>query len=859
MELKFKVVKNTIIVEESPKVLTKKDVNKFINMADFDKVVLCEGIEEIAEDAFSFCCSMKSIVLPNSLKVINNQAFIYSGIEEIVVPENVVFIGKSAFKWCSDLKKVVILNGLRKIDALGFHGCVNLEEIALPDSLIYLGEHTFNQCYNLKSIIIPKNINKIRRQTFFGCSSLKEVTLSKNVKSIGISAFERCGVLEKIENLENVEEIFASAFYSCNKLREFNLGNNLKKIDSRSFAFCSEIHSLVIPDSVEKIGSEAFYGCSSLNSIKLSKKIKVIENNTFYHCVSLKEIILFDEIEEIREKAFYYCKDLKEIKLPKNLKKIGKQAFEDCHCLTVVDIPEGIKEIPEYLFYHCYNLETVKLPSTLENISMNFVDECENFEKIVLNTADGEVEIGINGHVFIRNNDNKLFLFNYRNNNYYLYNNGRFIVFNSDIFKQNSKVSLMIKNCELKEEDYARLYYYSKKKFIPSPLVVKNLPIDDIDNFYVNNNAKKWAELIKMYNSLISEEGKASFFKLCYVLGLFDVNSSNRDLAYDFIKNNIIEKLHEEDIHAKFDGFDLNNSFNKEYAEFFMRYYDEKFMIYRDEFGQEIDLTAASYNNFKNVKFLYPNKVLNTNRKSDLLLPIHVIDAVRSVFYNNIDNGNESFSVTVGQYGYSQEQFEKLQKFYNIGKKIAKEDMELFIKEDDEENCITYSLLDKGDPICAILGNITNCCQIVGGAGESCVEYGMTMPNSGFITFNYNGTIIGQSWIWYDKETFTVCLDNIEVPRRYCEKVKSNKNIQSSFIDCLIRLKDNIVKEMNKNGLKVDKVTVGKGYNDIGEILNKEFKLVKYCSMLEGYCGYSDAIEQYEIYKPNKLMSNKKI
>ena len=61
---------------------------------------------------------------------------------------------------------------------------------------------------------------------------------------------------------------------------------------------------------------------------------------------------------------------------------------------------------------------------------------------------------------------------------------------------------------------------------------------------------------------------------------------------------------------GKFDGFDLNNGFNEEYAEFFIKYYNHKdFMIDvdEDEWGdeEEIDLIAASYNNFKNVKKIY--------------------------------------------------------------------------------------------------------------------------------------------------------------------------------------------------------------------------------------------------------------
>jgi len=76
-----------------------------------------------------------------------------------------------------------------------------------------------------------------------------------------------------------------------------------------------------------------------------------------------------------------------------------------------------------------------------------------------------------------------------------------------------------------------------------------------------------------------------------------------------------------------------------------------------------------------------------------LLLPKHVMDAVLLTEYDNVDEGNEEFAKVIGKYGYSQEQFEKLQEWYNKGKKIKK--FELFIGEDEEKEGITYKLLSK--------------------------------------------------------------------------------------------------------------------------------------------------------------------
>ena len=153
----------------------------------------------------------------------------------------------------------------------------------------------------------------------------------------------------------------------------------------------------------------------------------------------------------------------------------------------------------------------------------------------------------------------------------------------------------------------------------------------------------------------------------------------------------------------------------------------------------------------------------------------------------------------------------------------------------------------------AVLGNITNCCQVIDGSGEACLKYGMTMPNSCFLTFNYKDKIIGQSWVWYDEGSQTICLDNIEVPNRYCDEIKSNKMIQKSFTECLLRLENNFKKTMVNKGFEVKSVTVGKGCNDIGDLLEREFQVVQFPNSLEDYSGYNDSSIQYEIKLIRKI------
>ncbi len=60
------------------------------------------------------------------------------------------------------------------------------------------------------------------------------------------------------------------------------------------------------------------------------------------------------------------------------------------------------------------------------------------------------------------------------------------------------------------------------------------------------------------------------------------------------------------------------------------------------------------------------------------------------------------------------------------------------------------------------LGEMTDCCQSIGGVGSSCARHGYTSPDSGFyVVENAKGRIVAQSWAWRGKHG-EMCLDSLE-------------------------------------------------------------------------------------------------
>lgn len=140
--------------------------------------------------------------------------------------------------------------------------------------------------------------------------------------------------------------------------------------------------------------------------------------------------------------------------------------------------------------------------------------------------------------------------------------------------------------------------------------------------------------------------------------------------------------------------------------------------------------------------------------------------------------------------------------------------------QETRQNIVTYEFLEKDNPLGAVLGDITNCCQAVDDAGETCCRHGMTKPKGGFVVFKKNGKIVGQSWVWFNEEMGKVCLDNVEVPRSAKSSVAKR---DAGFIECLSRLKGGFVEGMKEKGLEVSHVTLGEGYNDIMDIARNAF------------------------------------
>ena len=112
-------------------------------------------------------------------------------------------------------------------------------------------------------------------------------------------------------------------------------------------------------------------------------------------------------------------------------------------------------------------------------------------------------------------------------------------------------------------------------------------------------------------------------------------------------------------------------------------------------------------------------------------------------------------------------------------------------------------LLDKSDPTGMLLGGLTNCCQRIGGVGQSSMVAGYELPESGFVVIEKENTIIAQAWVYEyvnasGKKVFV--FDNIETLDVKAYHTQLHELVQGFCA----KLAD-----------VVDEVHLGLGYNDL--------------------------------------------
>lgn len=191
--------------------LIQNDVLKFARK-DIKQAVIPPTVKSIAKLAFEHCSHLVTVTFQLS----NNTS-------------SLLEIGQQAFSNCSELQYVLLPPSIKRIDDFAFNCCTNLRSIGIqkPNGVLpvleYIGHSAFCQCANLEEVPpIPASVLEVGRFCFSG-SILSSVVFLGSEIHIGSRAFFDCPNLKKA-SFPNAKTILvdAEAFSDVSKEFEFN-------------------------------------------------------------------------------------------------------------------------------------------------------------------------------------------------------------------------------------------------------------------------------------------------------------------------------------------------------------------------------------------------------------------------------------------------------------------------------------------------------------------------------------------------------------------------------------------------------------------------------------------------------------
>ena len=415
---------NSVFSSEGTAILSK-DGKRFFRLGSkkVTQYTVPNSVQIIEREAFKWC-ELKSIHLPDNVTTIKGNAFCFcDGVETVTGGAGIteyestsfsntkwyknaqsVVLGATFIKGSEDDATVTIPEGVKSIGPNAFSGNQNLICVELPATLKTVGKGAFSRTKNLKKITLPEGLQTIAQEAFYN-SSIEEIIIPATVKEIGKSAFCGCSNLKQIQIPAGVsgqytdsfmhndfaEHILsAKLFKDCVALSEVTIPEGVVRIGTGCFDGCESITHIALPDSIEELGDECFRGCVSMKSLYLPKKLHKIGTNAFPTIGRgwpVKKGVFAGVSVETGNEAFG--------------EKGGMLYSADGKILITCPysypyeeliIPEGTEIIGENAFANNETLKKVTIPNYVISIGKNAFRNCKNLSEVVLPTSMERLE-----------------------------------------------------------------------------------------------------------------------------------------------------------------------------------------------------------------------------------------------------------------------------------------------------------------------------------------------------------------------------------------------------------------------------------------------------------------------------------
>ena len=293
----------------------------FIGCINIEKICIPASITKIEKDSFSYCRSLKSIVIDYNFFNEKKVFFDFRSIYENNLKINDLNIEEDIINNCINLEVVEFNDIVLKVDNNNLYVVPKNPklEITLPNQIISIMKCLVISNRNIDTIRVYGNVTTIEDNTFNNFDKIKYIILPNTINTIGISVFSNCKELKSIILPSELNVIPKNMFSNCISLETLRIPSKVNIIEAEAFSNCSSLVKVTLPSELKKISEFAFINCVSLKNINIPNKVTYIESNAFLNCVSLENITFLNNIKYIGKSAFVNCPKMKINNLSSNL------------------------------------------------------------------------------------------------------------------------------------------------------------------------------------------------------------------------------------------------------------------------------------------------------------------------------------------------------------------------------------------------------------------------------------------------------------------------------------------------------------------------------------------------------------
>lgn len=157
-----------------PHTLLRIGFRAFTNCRALRQVYMHDTLQEIADEAFSWCVSLTSthtdshrhasdkLVLPSGLLKLGAGAFkSCTSLIRAELPPLITMVPEAIFSGCTKLRSIIVSDKTKCIENLAFDGCSSIMAMTLPEGMTAVGEHFLRGCTALRSLRLPASLQAI--------------------------------------------------------------------------------------------------------------------------------------------------------------------------------------------------------------------------------------------------------------------------------------------------------------------------------------------------------------------------------------------------------------------------------------------------------------------------------------------------------------------------------------------------------------------------------------------------------------------------------------------------------------------------------------------------------------------------